>query len=67
MLDEKSIYPKIETGFAFTAVVNREIVVKMNAQTIIHGGAIVKVPFYNPSDLIFLHLLVRESQEDRDK
>ena len=60
MPDEKSIYPKIETGYAFTPYMNDEIVEKFNTQTFTKGRAILKVYYYNPSDLILQHSPVRE-------
>ena len=37
---EKSIYHKIETGYAFTPDMNDEIVEKINARKFTHGSAI---------------------------
>ena len=42
MSDEKSIYPRIETGYAFTPNMNDELVEKFNSQTFTQGSAILK-------------------------
>ena len=42
MWDKSSIYPKIETGFAFTPDMNDELVEKFNNQTFTQGYAIFK-------------------------
>ena len=47
MWDEKSIYPKIETGYAFTLDMNDEIVGKFN-QTFTEGTGNLKILCYNP-------------------
>ena len=43
MWDQKSIYPKIETGFAFEKHMNDELVEKFNHQTFTQGSAILKI------------------------
>ena len=63
MWDEKTIYPKIETGFAFKPHMNKTYVDAFNNQTFNQDGkepAILKVKFYNPPILIFQHLPVKE-------
>ena len=45
---ENSIYPRIETGYAFTRDMNGELVEKFNNQTFIQGSAILKIKYYNP-------------------
>ena len=42
MWDENSIYPRIETGYAFTTDMNDELVEKFNDQTFNKGSAILK-------------------------
>ena len=59
MYDENSIYPKIETGFAFTSDMNDELVKEFNNQTF-NKSAILKIKYYNPPDLILQHLPVKE-------
>ena len=60
MWDEKSIYPKIETGYAFTNDMNDEFVETLNNQTFIQGSAILKVKYFYPKQLIVQHLPVKE-------
>ena len=43
MWDEKSIYPRIETGYAYTRDMNNELVEKFNNQTFTQGSAILKI------------------------
>ena len=44
---------------------NDEIVGNVNTRTFTHGGAILEVLYYNPSDLIFQHLPVKEKVENK--
>ena len=60
MLDENSIYPRIETGYAYTRDMNDEIVNKFNNRTFNEGSAILKIKYYNPKNLIVQHLLIKE-------
>ena len=63
MWDENSVYPKIETGFAFKPNMNDVYVEAFNNQTFNEDGdesAIVTIKYYNPPDLIFQHLPVKE-------
>ena len=63
MWDEKSVYPKIETGFAFKPHMNNVYVEAFNKQTFNQDGdesAILRIKYYNPPDLIFQHLPVKE-------
>ena len=46
--DEKSIYPRIETGYAYTEDMNDEIVSKFNIGKFNQGSAILKIKYYNP-------------------
>ena len=43
MWDEKSIYPRIETGCAFTLDMNDELVNKFNTGNFNRGSAILKI------------------------
>ena len=52
MWDKSSIYPKNETGYAFTSDMNDELVQKFNNQTFTQGSAILKIKYYNPKNLI---------------
>ena len=63
MWDENSVYPKIETGFAFKPHMNKTYVEAFNNQTFNEDGdesAILTIKYYNPPDLIFQHLPVKE-------
>ena len=56
MCDEKSVYPKIETSFAFKPHMNNVYVEAFNNQTFNQDGdesAILGIKYYNPRDLIF--------------
>ena len=62
MWDENSVYPKIETGFAFKPHTNKTYVEAFNNQTFNQDGdesAILKIKNHNPPDLIFQHLPVQ--------
>ena len=56
----KSIYPKNETGYAYTPNMNNELVEKFNNQTFTQGSAILKIKHYNPKNLIVQHLPLKE-------
>ena len=60
MWDELSIFPKIETGYAFTPNMNDELVEKFNNQTFTQGSAILKIKYSNPKNLIVQRLPVKE-------
>ena len=63
MWDEKSVYPKIETGFAFKPHMIDVYVEAFNNQTINEDGdesAILTIKSHNPPDLIFQHLPIKE-------
>ena len=60
MSDEKSIYPKIETGYAYTKDMNDELVEKFSNQRFTQGCEISKIKHSNPKYLIVQHLPVRE-------
>ena len=60
---ENSVYPEIETGFAFKPNMNDVYLEAFNNKTINQDGeesAILTIKYYNPPDLIFLHLPIRE-------
>ena len=63
MWDKNSIYPKIETGYAFEKHMNDELVEKFNNQIFTQGSAILKIEFYNPKSLILQHLPVKEKEK----
>ena len=60
MWDEKSIYPRIETGYAYRKDMNDELVEKFNNQTFTQGSAILKIKYYNPKNLIVQHLPIKK-------
>ena len=65
--DENSVYPKIESGFAFKPDMNNVYVEAFNNKTINQDGdesAILTIKYYNPPDLIFQHLPVKEKVEE---
>ena len=63
MSDPKSVYPRIETGYAFTLDMNDELVEKFNIQTFTQGCAILKIKYYNPKKLFVQHLPVKEREK----
>ena len=63
MWDEKSVCPKIETGFAFKPKMNNVYVEAFNNQTFNQDGdesAILTIKSYNPPNRVFQHLPVKE-------
>ena len=63
MYDEKSVSPKVESGFAFKPYTNDVYVKAFNSQGFNQNGnenAILKIIFHNSRDLIFQHLPVKE-------
>ena len=63
MRDQKSIYPKIETGYAYEKHMNDELVEKINNQTFTQGSALLKIKYYNPKNLIVQHLPIKEKEK----
>ena len=63
MWDPKSIYPKTETGYAFTKDMIDDLVEKFNNQTFYQRSAILKIKYYNPKNLIVQHLPVKEKEK----
>ena len=62
MWDENSIYPRIETGYAFTRDMNKFLVHKFNNGNFNQGSAILRIKYYNPENLIVQHLPVKEKE-----
>ena len=61
--NEKSVYHKIESGFVFISHLNDVYVEVFNNGTFNQDGnegAILKIKYYSPPDLIFQHLPVEE-------
>ena len=50
MSEEKSIYPRTETGYVFTPDMNNSLVEKFKNQTFTRGSAILKIKYYNPKN-----------------
>ena len=63
MWDPKSIYAKIETGYAYEKLMNDELVEKFNNQIFTQGSAMLKIKFYNPKNLIVQHIAVKEKEK----
>ena len=63
MWDENSIYPRIETGYAFTRDMSDELVEKFNNGTFTERSAVLRIKYYNPKNLIVQHLPVKELQK----
>ena len=65
--DENSVYPKIESGFAFKSHMNKTYVDAFNNQVFNQDGiesAILRIKYYNPPHLIFQNLPVKEKVEN---
>ena len=60
MWDDENVYPKIETEYPFTLDMKDELVEKFNSSNFNQDGALLKAKYYNPADLIFQQLLVKE-------
>ena len=63
MWDEKSIYPRIETGYAFTRDKNDELVKKFITGNFNQGSAILKIKYCNAGDLIVQDIPVKEKEK----
>ena len=63
MWDEKSIYPRIKTGYSFTRDMNKYLVHRFNNQTFTQGSAILKIKYYNPKNLIVQHIPVKGKEK----
>ena len=50
MWDKNSIYPKMETGYAFEKHMKNELVEKISNQIFTQGSAILKIKNYNPKN-----------------
>ena len=60
---EKSIYPRIKTGYTFTKDMKDELVEKFNTGNFTQGNAILKNKYYNPEKLIVQHLPVKRREK----
>ena len=63
MWDENSVYPRIETSYAYTEDVIDELIENFNTGNFTPGSAILKIEYYNPRDLIVQHLPVKEKEK----
>ena len=69
MWDENSVYPKIETGFAFKPHMNHVYVEAFIKQTFNQdgdGSAILTIKYHNPPNFIFQHLPVKEKVKKKE-
>ena len=62
----KSIYPRIEAGYAYTPDMNDELVKKFSTQTFTQWSALLKIRYCNSKDLIVHHLPVEEREKKVD-
>ena len=60
MSDEKSIYPSIESSYAFTPGMNDELVEKIHIQTFTQGSAVLKKEYHKPVNLFVQHIPVKD-------
>ena len=63
MWDKNSVYPKIETAFAFKPHMNKTYVEAFNNESFNQDGdesAKLTIKYYNPPNLIYQHLPVEE-------
>ena len=65
MWDENSIYPRIETGYAFTIDMNNLLFHEFNNGNFNQGSAILKINYYNFENLIVQHLPIKEKEKKR--
>ena len=69
MWDDNSVYPKIETGFGFKPHMKNVYVEAFHNQTFNQDGGesvILIIKYYNPPNLIFQHLPVKEKVKKLD-
>ena len=57
---EKSIYPRIESGYSFTPDMNDGLVKKFNEGNFTQRSAILKIKNFTPKNLIVQHLAVTQ-------
>ena len=60
MWEKNGIYPRTETGYAFTRDMNDELVEKFNTVNFTQGSAVLRIKYYNPKNLIVQHLPNKE-------
>ena len=62
MWDEKTSYPRIETGYAFRIDMNDELVEKFNTGNFNRGSNILKIKKFLPKNLFVQNLPVKEKE-----
>ena len=50
MWEQNSIYPRTDTGYAYTTDMNDELVQKFNTGNFTQGSALSKFKYYNPKN-----------------
>ena len=60
---KKSIYPRIETGYAYTKDMNDELVRKFNTGNFSQRSAILKIKYYNPKKIIAQPLPIKQRKK----
>ena len=60
---EKSIYPRIETGVAYTEDMKDELVEEFNGGNFNQESAPLKLKYYAPKNLLVQHLPVKEREK----
>ena len=63
MWDENSLYPRLETGYAFTRDMNIKLVKKFNTGNFTQGSAVIKISYFKPKNLIVQHLPFKEKEK----
>ena len=63
MFDENSLYPRIETRYAYTENMNDGLVEKINSGKFNQGSAILKIKYYNPKNLMVPYLPVKKREK----
>ena len=61
--DKNSVFPKIESGFAFKPDMKDVYVEALNSQRLNENGnesAILRIKEYNPPNIIFEHLQIKK-------
>ena len=63
MWDENRIYPRIESGYAYTEDMNDEPVEKFKNGNFTQGSAVLRIRYYNPKNIVVQHLSVEEREK----
>ena len=58
--EEKSIYPRLETGYAYAQDMNDELVEKFKTGKFNQGSAILRIRYFKPKKLFVQHLPLKE-------